>query len=75
MFKTTKRALIVMAVIGAASAPSAAPASARTFDFNAVGSMVQQPLAPEWGCLMRQLVSGGKGRFDCRASSARTGAA
>jgi hypothetical protein len=42
-------------VIGSALAPTltttTAPASARTFDFNSAGSMVQQPLPPRCGCV------------------------
>jgi hypothetical protein len=35
----------------------AAPASARTFDFNATGSMIQQPLPPEFACAMRRAIT------------------
>jgi hypothetical protein len=34
------------------------PASARTFDFNSAGSMVQQPLPSEWACGMSRALNG-----------------
>ena len=60
-------------VVAVALAPSSAtaPASARTFDFNSAGSMVQQPLPPQWGCIMRRLLSGRAVRIQCRESSGR----
>lgn len=42
-------ALTMLAISG-----TAVPASARTFDFNATGSMVQQPLPPGFACAMRR---------------------
>ena len=45
-----------------------APASARTFNFNSAGSMVQQPLPPQWGCVILRALSGGK--FHCQHHSA-----
>jgi hypothetical protein len=32
----------------------AGPASARTFDFNSTGSIVQRPLPPGYACAMRR---------------------
>ncbi len=56
---------IVIAVALALSATTA-PASSRTFDFNSTGSMVQAPLSPQWGCIMRHLLSGETRNFRCR---------
>ena len=36
---------------------AAAPASARTFDFNATGTMVQQPLPPQFACAMSRAIA------------------
>jgi hypothetical protein len=59
-------AIVVAATLALSGAT--APASARTFDFNSAGSMVQQPLPPEWGCIMRHLLSGQAGKIECRES-------
>jgi hypothetical protein len=59
-------AIVVTAAL--ALGGTTAPVSARTFGFNATGSMVQQPLPREWGCIMRRLLSGQAGRIDCRES-------
>ena len=48
---------------------STAPASARTFNFNSAGSMVQQPLPPQFACAMRRAITGRS--FTCRQSSDR----
>lgn len=40
------------------------PASARTFDFNSAGSMVQHPLPPQWGCVILRALS--RGTFHCQ---------
>ncbi len=45
------------------------PASARTFSFNSVGSMVQQPLSPQWACLMQRALTGRS--VACQRSSHR----
>lgn len=37
---------------------TAVPASARTFDFNATGSLIQQPLPPLWACAFRRALAG-----------------
>ena len=44
-------------------------ASARTFNFNSAGSMVQQPLPPQWACIMQRALTSGTFRFPCRESS------
>jgi len=58
-------ALLALAI---ALALNAAPASARTFNVNSAGSMVQQPLPPQWGCLMQRLMSGESSLFQCSES-------
>jgi len=63
--------LAIAVAVSLALSSAAAPASARTFDFNSAGSMVQQPLTPQWGCIMRRLLSGEPGRIKCRVSSGR----
>lgn len=68
------RAVGILAIVVAAALAlgiSTAPVSARTFNFNAAGSMVQQPLPPQWGCIMRRLLSGRAVRIQCRESSGR----
>ena len=45
------------------------PASARTFNFNSAGSMVQQPLPPQFACAMSRALNGR--RSACRQSSDR----
>jgi hypothetical protein len=48
------RAITILAVASAlapALTTTTAPASARTFNFNSVGSMIQQPLPPRCGCV------------------------
>lgn len=58
---------ILAIAIAIALATTTAPASARTFNFNSAGSMVQQPLPPQWGCVMLRALSGGKFRCQNRA--------
>jgi hypothetical protein len=62
-------AIAVTVAVAVALATTTVPASARTFDFNSAGSMVQQPLPPQWGCVIRRALSGGK--FHCQDPSAR----
>jgi hypothetical protein len=57
-------------VIAITASVGAAPASARTFDFNSAGSMVQQPLGPQWACAIQRAL-GDRG-FPCRGSSVLT---
>jgi hypothetical protein len=48
------RAITILAVASAlapALTTATAPASARTFNLNSVGSMIQQPLPPRCGCV------------------------
>jgi hypothetical protein len=47
-------AILAVALTGLALSSTAVPASARTFDFNATGSMVQQSLPPGFACEMRR---------------------
>jgi hypothetical protein len=63
--------LAIAVAVALALSSATAPVSARTFDFNSAGSMVQQPLPPQWGCIMRYLLSGEAGRIKCRESSGR----
>jgi hypothetical protein len=42
------------------------PASARTFDFNTTGSMVQQPLPPQWACAVEQALTDHTPTFQCQ---------
>jgi hypothetical protein len=44
------------------------PASARTFNFNSRGSMVQQPLPPQWACEISRALGD---RTFCRKSMVR----
>jgi hypothetical protein len=48
-----------------------APTSARTFNFNSAGSMVQQPLPPRWGCVTLRALRPGTPMFHCRAGVGR----
>ena len=52
--------LTIAITVALALATTTAPASARTFNFNSAGSMVQQPLPPQWGCVILRALSGGK---------------
>ena len=52
--------LTIAITVALALATTTAPASARTFNFNSAGSMVQQPLPPQWGCMILRALSGGK---------------
>ena len=61
--------LTIAITVALALATNTAPASARTFDFNSSGSMVQQPLPPKWGCMILRAVTGGK--FHCQDHSNR----
>ena len=47
-----------------------APASARTFDFNTAGSMVQQPLPPQWACIFEQASTNGSPTLHCQKAPA-----
>jgi hypothetical protein len=46
---------------------STAPASARILNVNSAGSMVQQPLPPQFACALRRALSGRS--FACREAS------
>ena len=61
--------LTIAITVALALATTTPPASARTFSFNPAGSMVQQPLPPQWGCVILRALSGGK--FHCQDHSAR----
>jgi hypothetical protein len=56
-------------VVAVALSISAAPTSARTFNFNSAGSMVQQPLPPQFACALQRALTGRS--FACRQSSDR----
>ncbi len=59
---------ILTITIAIAIATTTVPASARTFNFNSAGSMVQQPLPPQWGCVILRALSGAK--FHCQDQAA-----
>ena len=61
--------ILGIAVALALSSISTAPAPARTFNFNSAGSMVQQPMPPQWACAMQRALSPGTPRSRCRDSS------
>jgi hypothetical protein len=61
--------LTIAVTVALALATTTVPVSARTFNFNSAGSMVQQPLPPQWGCVILRALSGGK--FHCQDHSAR----
>jgi hypothetical protein len=61
--------LTIAITVALALATTTVPASARTFNFSSAGSMVQQPLPPQWGCVILRALSGGK--FHCQDHSAR----
>ena len=48
---------------------SNAPASARTFNFNSAGSLVQQPLPPQWACELSRAL--GDRTSPCPSSAVR----
>jgi hypothetical protein len=56
-------AALTTAVMLALSATTV-PSSARTFDFTPAGSMVQQPLPPQWACAISRALS--DRTFPCR---------
>ena len=60
-------ALTVMVTV--ALSTTTVPASARTFDFNSAGSMVQHPLPPQWGCVILRALS--RGTFHCQDARGR----
>ena len=60
--------LTIAITVALALATTTVPASARTFNFNSAGSMVQQPLPPQWGCVILRALSGGK--FHCQDQAA-----
>jgi hypothetical protein len=65
-----RRAAGILAIaLAIALSTTVPPASARTFSFNSAGSMVQQPLPPQWACVMQRALSSGSLRFQCRESS------
>jgi hypothetical protein len=68
---TDRRCRRRMAALGAALALAAAvppiaaaPSSARTFDVNARGTMVLNPLPADWNCLMERAIA--NHRIACR---------
>ncbi len=52
--------LTIAITVALALATTTAPASARTFNYNSAGSMVQQPLPPQWGWVILRAPSGEK---------------
>jgi hypothetical protein len=58
---------IAIAITLALSTTTAA--SARTFNFNSRGSLVQQPLPPEWACELSRAL--GQRTLPCRNSVVR----
>jgi hypothetical protein len=51
-------AVALTVAIAIALGTTSDPASARTFSFNSAGSLVQQPLPPEWACDMSRALTG-----------------
>jgi hypothetical protein len=45
---------LAVMLTGLALGSTAVPASARTFDFNTTGSMIQQPVPADFACAMRR---------------------
>ena len=69
-------AIVALALtIAVAFSTTTAPATARTFEFNSTGSMVQQPLPPQWACAMQRALSPGTPKSRCRQPSARQASA
>jgi hypothetical protein len=60
-------ATAVAAVIWLALSTTTVPASARTFNFNSAGSMVQQSLPPQWACELSRAL--GQRTLPCRNSA------
>jgi hypothetical protein len=58
--------LALLLTLAVAFSTTNTPASARTFNFNSAGSMVQQP-PPQWACLMQRALTGRS--FACQRSS------
>ena len=63
--------LALALAVAIALSTTTAPTSARTFNFNYAGSMVQQPLPPQWGCVTLRALSPGTPMFHCRAGAGR----
>ena len=61
--------LALALAVAIALSTTTAPTSARTFNFNYAGSMVQQPLPPQWACLMQRALTGRS--VACQRSSDR----
>jgi hypothetical protein len=51
-------AVALTIAIAVALSTTTVPASARTFSFNSTGSLVQQPLPPQWACDMSRALTG-----------------
>ena len=62
-------AIAVAGVIWLALSTTTVPASARTFNFNSGGSMVQQSLPPQWACELSRAL--GERTLPCRNSVVR----
>ena len=50
--------LAVAVALALALSTTTVPASARTFNFNSAGSLVQQPLPPQWACELSRALGG-----------------
>lgn len=61
--------ILALAVTTLALSSTAVPASARTFDLNQTGSMVQQALSPGAACAMRRAML--DRRIPCQGSHVR----
>jgi hypothetical protein len=62
-------AIAAASVIWLALSTTTVPASARTFNFNSTGSMVQQSLPPQWACELSRAL--GERTLPCRNSVVR----
>lgn len=66
----TAAAILALALtLALALSSTTVPATARTFNFNSAGSMVQQPLPPQFACAMSRALN--SRRSACRQSSDR----
>jgi hypothetical protein len=62
-------AIAVAIAIMLALTSTTVPASARTFNFSSTGSLVQQPLPPQWACELSRAL--GDRTAPCRSSALR----
>ena len=66
----TPSILAIALTTALALSSTTAPASARTFDFNTTGSMIQQPLPPQWACAVEQALTDQSPTIQCQKAPA-----